>query len=376
MPGSQVKNKEKELYGTDFYVPAFEIYLGKKKLKGELRRDIMNVSYTDNLEAIDSFNFTVSNWDAEKREFKYLDFDDNPFNVGREIEIWMGYGDNLQSMLFGEITSLTPDFPQSGNPTLSVGGLSTLHRLRTKQETHFYKNKTDGYIAKKIAKRLGLKVGNIEDGDKSTFLAQKSRYDIVFLLERARRIGYEVFVEYGKPGEPGRLHFQKSTNTTRINYILTWGKTLINFRPTLSTADQVSEVTVKGWDPRSKKTITGKATRRDLDTKGLGSRKIRKVVESAFNKRIEMVIDRPIRNKREAKQLAKSKLEQIAKELVKGEGSTIGLPDLRMGSLIMLKSLGDTFEGNYYVTGTTHSIGDGGYTTRFSVRREETSEKA
>ncbi len=375
MSNSQAVNKSDELLSMDFYVPAFEIYVGGKKnekgkkLKGEHKRDIINISYTDSLEAIDSFSFSVSSWDAEKRVLKYLNFDDNPFNVGKEVEVFMGYGGELESMLYGEITSLEPNFPQSGSPTLNVRGLNILHRLRKKQETRFYKGKTDGYIAKKIAKRLGLKIGEIVDGDKHPFLAQENRYDIVFLLERARRTGYEVLVEDGK------LSFKSSTDTTRRKYDLKWGKSLIHFRPTLTTVGQVAKVVVKGWDPKRKKTITGEAERKDLKTKGLGAKKIKEVVEKAFNQKVEIVVDRPIHSQKEADKIAKEKLEQIAKELVKGEGSTIGLPRLRAGSLLHIDGLGDTFEGNYYVTGTTHSIGDSGYTTSFKVRREETQEK-
>lgn len=56
----------------------------------------------------------------------------------------------------------------------------------------------------------------------------------------------------------------------------------------------------------------------------------------------------------------------------KGEDTTIGLPGLRAGSNITIDGLGEPFSGGYFVTGTTHSISDSGYTTRFSVRREET----
>lgn len=365
MSSTQAIHKEQELIGMDFYVPAFEIYVGKEKLKEEVRRDIITVSYSDNLEAIDSFSFTVSNWDPVERKYKYLKYDKNPFNVGEETEIWMGYAGNLEKMLYGEITSLEPNFPQSGNPTLNVRGLNILHRLRKKQETRFYKNKTDGSIAKQIAKRLNLEEGKIKAGEKHTFIVQKNRYDIVFLLERARRIGYEVVVEDKK------LNFQPSTDTTRKMYILEWGKSLIHFRPTLTTASQVAEVKVKGWNPQKKKTITGIAKRNDLKTKGLGAKNIKKLVEKAFEQRVEIIVDKPIRSKPEANQMAKNKLEQIAKDMIKGEGSTIGLPDLRAGSLIELRNLG-FFNGQYYVTGTTHSIGDSGYTTTFKVRMEET----
>jgi phage protein D len=57
--------------------------------------------------------------------------------------------------------------------------------------------------------------------------------------------------------------------------------------------------------------------------------------------------------------------------MVKASGSTVGLPDLRAGSVVMIDGAGKRFSGRYFVTATTHAIGDGGYTTQFECRREE-----
>jgi phage protein D len=59
--------------------------------------------------------------------------------------------------------------------------------------------------------------------------------------------------------------------------------------------------------------------------------------------------------------------------MVKATGRTVGLPKLRAGTLIEIKGVGTRLSGTYYVTKTTHTIGDGGYTTQFECRREDTS---
>jgi uncharacterized protein len=41
--------------------------------------------------------------------------------------------------------------------------------------------------------------------------------------------------------------------------------------------------------------------------------------------------------------------------------------------LIDIEGVGARLSGTYYVTKTTHTIGDGGYTTQFECRREDTS---
>ncbi|MBA7490397.1 hypothetical protein ES702_00935 [subsurface metagenome] len=92
---------------------------------------------------------------------------------------------------------------------------------------------------------------------------------------------------------------------------------------------------------------------------------------SRITLRIEVIADKPVCTKKEAKQLAKEALENIVKGMVKASGSTVGLPDLRAGTNIEIKNLGELFNGRYFVTQTTHTISDTGYTTNFSARKEE-----
>lgn len=56
----------------DFYVPRYEIKIAGANLPQNVLRDVLQVTYTDSIKELDSFEFTVNNWDAEKREFKYV----------------------------------------------------------------------------------------------------------------------------------------------------------------------------------------------------------------------------------------------------------------------------------------------------------------
>src|SRR5215471_16243432 len=120
----------------DFYVPAFRILIEGRERLAEMH-DVMSLRYSDSLTNIDSFDMTINNWDAERLTFKYSDGD--TFNPWKDVEVWIGYYRNGQDqrrrMLIGEITTLSPNFPASGAPTLTVRGLNLLHRFRIKQET-------------------------------------------------------------------------------------------------------------------------------------------------------------------------------------------------------------------------------------------------
>ena len=101
--------------GQDFYVPTFEVKVDGRPPGREVVRDILSVSYKDNVAEIDSFEISINNWDAETREFKYSD--QKLFDPGAKIELSMGYQVALRTMLKGEVTSLRPSFPAGGGST-------------------------------------------------------------------------------------------------------------------------------------------------------------------------------------------------------------------------------------------------------------------
>lgn len=359
--------------GQDFYVPYFEVKIEGRHQAHDVVRDILSVTYKDNIQEMDSFDITINNWDAGNRTFKYSDA--RLFDPGKTVELWMGYygKDRLRKMVSGQITSLRPSFPSGGGSTLTISGLNLLYRLRSSQVSDTYENMTDSQIAQKIAQRLGLDFDSEEQGEeKLTYLFQDNQYDIIFLMERARRIGYDLFVEEGnKSGEKATLHFKRSTTVRHQAYRLTYGKSLIEFQPELTTANQVGKVTVRGWNSASKAKIEATVTRQQIETKGVGDRGGQQEVAQSFQDKEEIIATKPVESEAEAKQLARETLEKIAKDMVKGTGSIVGLPDLRAGVVLQIDGLGDRFSGRYFVISTTHAIGDSGYTTQFECRREE-----
>src|SRR5205807_4304002 len=132
--------------------------------------------------------------------------DGDLFDPGKELELWMGYygQESMRLMVRGQITALHPNFPSGGGSSLAVSGLNVLHKLRTKQESQIYEKMTDSEVAQQIASRLGIKIETnpAPDEERYDYLFQDNQYDIIFLMERARRVGYELFVkEDGRSGQ-------------------------------------------------------------------------------------------------------------------------------------------------------------------------------
>jgi phage protein D len=388
--------------GQDFYVPAYRLMIRGQDASVQ-NNDVLSVTYHDSLTEIDSFDMTVMNWDPETRTFKYSDAD--TFDPWQEVELWMGYyrngSDELRRMLIGEITTLSPNFPQSGGPTLTVTALNLFNRFRTKQMTQPFVKTTDTAIAQALVQKITGElnqddsvvpkvqlqidpwdVENNQGEPQMDYLLVNNQYPILFLMERARRIGYELTLEDVSTGAQRVVTFGYGPTSAVKDptYVLEWGKSLISFQPNLQMANQVSQVTVKGWDPSGKTKLEATVTRADLAQKGAGivNPSDFGLSDSKLAQKCDIVVDRPITNQDEVEDLATNTLLQIGQTMVEAKGKTVGLPDLRAGVKVQIMGLGTRFSQapnqppfSYLVTSTTHTISESGYTTDFSARMEK-----
>jgi phage protein D len=392
--------------GRDFYVPAFDIKVKGTDLPKETARDVLEVKYIDSIDKIDTFEMTINNWDAGNLDFKYTGSksgkDDKGrskfFQPGQVIEVWMGYfkpiapasenkdkPEPLRLMLAGTINTISPTFPAGGQPTLKVGGQSVLSKLSKQQQTFAYGPKIKpSDIALKVGQRGNLKIEGFKVEVKIDetargkepeleYMLQDNQFDIVFLLQLGHRFGYDVFLKDETKGKKTKqsLFFGPPSTESNVPYTLEWGRSLIQFQPTLTTTRQVNEVEVRGWDALKKKEIKVKITRAQLEARPLRDKKELKEIEDGFKEKKEIIVDKPFRDAKEAEAYARDRLTRLARDMVTARGTTLGTADLRAGSRIEIKGLGRTFDGNYFIKSTTHTIGAGGYITDFDARLEE-----
>ncbi len=385
-----------------FYVPQFEVRIQGVGLPRDVLRDVREITYHDNVDEIDGFTITVNNWDPALRAYKYVGSETassvqgstaesvrqrlfDPCN--KKVELYMGYPGKLQLMMNGIFTTLSPSFPSSGGPTLTVGALNLLHRFRGDKHTKVFENQTASDIAKKFtltnpATQTSLKVvpdsGNAsrEIDKKIVYLLQDNQTDLDFLLALARRNAYVLLLQeeikntHGRVTQDARLYFGPSNGTglRQATVELGWGKSLMEFQPTLTTANQVKSVTVRGWNRGTKKVIQETASITDSDFKYNGNLKD---LLNVCDPQTEQVVNEPVFTEAEAKQRAHSILENQFRNMVTASVTSVGLPDLRAGRNVIITGAGARFSGNYFITQTSHSIGANGYTTQFNARRED-----
>jgi uncharacterized protein len=371
--GATADNGSGQLPGlwADYYAPEFVVRVDDRVVDPTTKGDVLQIEVTLDEKNPASFSLVISDWDDVKLDFKYSS--KRTFNPGRPVTIDLGYASRLQRVVTGVITSLSPRFPESGSPTLTVTGTDLMRMMANRQpddgERKHYRDSTDAEIAQEIAVRWGMRADVVQSAPRHTLVVQKQE-DAVFLMERAKRIDYEFFI--GLDGVTGEetLSFVprrdgRDARSLRVHQF-TWGTNLISFTPRLSATGQVSEVTVRGWDPRTKKPIVYTARAKDLPSSAAVDRSGPARADPRTRK---IVYDAPVLSVEEARRLATSMLMERANAYTKGSARVIGQPDLRPDDTVNIGGVGCRFEGQYHVTKVVHSLGANGFTTSFEVDR-------
>ena len=336
-----------------FYNPAFDVRISGVALSADVTRQVISLQYDNNLDLADMFTLVLRNADNEL-------LDSALFDLGKSVEIHLGYGDQLEPMMLGEITAIEPSFPEDGPPTLRIRGYDRSYRLRNTQGDRSFQWVPDSLIAAQMAVEAGL----IPVVDPSPVFHRKkitqSSSDMAFLKERARANFFDVFVHWDK------LYFQFPRPQTEA-VVLEWGRNLSSYAPRLSIAGLAGVQVIRGYSEELAHSIVAFAMAPDLSADGLLERAGSQLEQLllTFGRRVARThsIESPV----DALVLAKALLQEILEGLYEGTGSCIGLPALRAGQMIEVRGVGRRFSGTYRLRKVTHTVSDAGYRTTFEV---------
>ena len=338
--------------------PQVEVRIAGARLSETMASALTTVTVSEDVDAPGMFTLELAAWDLARGRLRWMD--DDQFALGCGVEISLGYGNQLQTLITGEITGLEPEFALDSEPMLLVRGHDLRHRLLRGTKTRSFVKMKDSAIASQIAADHNIS-SKVEDSHvELAYVLQHSQTDWVFLKSRAERLGYELAME-GKT-----LHFRSHPLDQPKVLTLTRQDDLLSFSPRLSSLNQVKQVEVRGWMPKEKDIATAKAA-----VGGIKSGP--KATARAFGDSSYTVVTQPIGSKAESDMLAQGQFNQMAFGYITGEGSCLGNAKLQAGKVIEITGVGTKFSGLYYVTGTTHRYAvDRGYRTQFTVGRNTT----
>ena len=264
------------------------------------------------------------------------------------------------SLIQGEITAVEPTFGEGMVAELVVQGYDRSHRLYRETHTASYINTRDSDLAHRFAARAGLDVAIDTTVTVYDHIFQNNQSDLSFLTQRAWRIGFECFVDNKK------LYFRKPKHEVNSGLSLEWGEDLISFRPRVSLAEQVEEVSVRGWNPHRQEAIVGRANKAML----YPNSKMGKTHTEAdsFGRGKKTIVNQPVVSQSEADRLAQARLDEISGAYIEADGEAFRRPRIRAGKRVELQNLGKKYSGTYLVTNATHVFSNAGLRVYFKVR--------
>jgi len=344
-------------------VPAFEMVVNYVPLPLPIAKKIMEVRVTEFLHPPNQFGFRVND-----REMLLINAQGGLFTEGSRVEISMGYVDNIKKMIVGEITALTADFPSSGPATIQADGFNLLHRLTRGTFYRRFEGPTpnsglpDSQIVSQIASEMQLIPSVDPTSPRNEPRVQDHVSNLAFVEDLARANGYFLWVD-------GDALYFKSQRSTPNTIPLEWGKTLLSFSPRLTTAGQVNAVEVRGWDPIQKQSFSARVERSGAGTGGLAPTGQQQISQGSGGISALVITDAPVSSVQEAQSYAEAILSEQQQTVITGSGTSVGHPDIRVGTILELSGIG-RFNGSYMVEQVTHTLGSGGYQTSFQVRQQ------
>ena len=380
------------------YAPEFQVRINGKPAPAAMRIAIVSLTYQTGLEGADRVEITLAN--------ENLHWLDNPLlRLDNELSIAIGYApDPLRQMFVGEIVALSPTFPSSGAPMLTVTAQDRRHRMQKGNKVRWFAVTTkclgnfpipDLAVATKVSEEddllpiidpigafLSIVFGGIEvfvalndpDARQKMIRRQSSESDYDFLRRICAENGWEMVMEHQGSLGGRQLHFKTLADNLHAELALRYGASLVEFTPRVSNVGQVGRFAMSFWESHSNLEFTV-TVGWDWDRNalmleivpGFGVAGLSAAKDA--NKDPVTILNEPL-NALTAPRVLASKLLAKLNNRLTGSGRSIGDPRIQAGTLIRIEGVGQQFGGLYRVTSATHTINGSGYQTSFELRKE------
>lgn len=343
-------------YGN-FFAPAFEIAVDDQTLHlAGVAVSSVTVDTTTEFRA-DNCRFRIENaYNAVSREFQWVG---SLIDVGKSVVVKMGYKDKLVTMFDGIVTGVTLDYPGGSQPTVGVTCMDRSMLMMRSVQSNVWHDKKVSDVVKEIGAKYGFQLQVKDTADTLKSIEQFQKSDFHFLRELAEKEFCEFFL-LGRT-----LYFRDPDAVTSPVLTLMYGKNLTSYTAEVDISKQVSQIVVRGYDPKTHVPVEGKSGQIDLI--GTNGRAGTDIMNTLSKHMIEYVY-RNSTTPSEAKELADSLLKERSMDLVTGQGECIGIPEVRAGRFVKLEGLGPKFNQPMLVAGATHTIDGSGYSTSFTVK--------
>ncbi|MFJ6054779.1 VgrG-related protein [Streptomyces sp. NPDC092307] len=270
----------------------------------------------------------------------------------------------------GEVTAVESEVDDTGTYTV-IRAMDYAHRMHREQRVESYHNQSIDDIVKTLLARSGLIPGVSQAPAKRyPYLGQMHQTDWQFLRQLADASGTEIHVDGRKLSlrKPARARDAPAPGTATVTspYVLKYGANLLGLSTRVTSAGQVSNVEVRGWDPQTKLPVAKKVSTARTDRYDIGITP--GDAATAFGKVPVARAATGSISHRDGDDLAAGIAEDLTSHLVDMEAMAVGTPQLKAGDAVTLTNTGRLFSGRYTSAAVRHLFDrDHGYRTWLQV---------
>lgn len=348
---------------TDVRFSTFTVSVDGSDLDDAGKEKVRSIRVEQTTEGPALFSCTLNNPEEQVDP----NFPDDKFKIGASVEIKLGYDDAPESLFKGEVTRINGIFAESEAPGFEIVGFDWLHRLTRNRVTKHWESVSYADVVSAIASDNGMSGDTDSTSITHDYVSMNGTTYLAFVLELAKRVGYDVWCEDKK------LCFKKSRASESSAVTLTFGTDVKKARFRVQSAGQVTKVRVAAWDDVKKEQVIGEATDSDVTDK-LGTSKVGPKVVDVFGDAEFWVSGYAARTQAEVDEVAKSMMNDKAMEFARVDAEVEGNPAITAGSVVTFDGVSGHFNGDYYVMRAIHmwDAGSGpakGYRTRLLAQR-------
>ncbi len=340
--------------------PDVAIHIGGELLSRSIRSDLLRVDVHEEVGRLGRAQLLLRNWDEEADRIKHSD--EGPFRSGAEVEVQMGYGAELQSVFSGVITGVRGNFLTGRVPTLEVACRCRGSVLAGPRRSRAFEETSDLGACRSIAQGAGLEVQQGEDGPDHPVLVQwrESAWD--YLVRRAHVLGWVLYVR------DRTLVFRPPEFGDPPVATLRWGGNVQELQVGEESFERLEASYRSSWNPASQSPEEGSLEAgREGSPSGNGESLRQTLDEAGWPDRHERLGQPGPIPPAELEARARGRMTRESLAFRSGRGRSLGVPALRIDTLVAIEGVGTRFNGPQYLTAVRHLLDHDRYVTEFQL---------
>lgn len=327
-------------------VSTFKIIIEGRELDPSCQ--VLSIGITKEINRISIANIVIRDGEASDKTFAMSEKSD--FIPGKKITLKVGRDGADDQVFKGIITRHGIRVQENGNSELYLECRDEAVKMTIGRKSHYFEQLKDNEVFDELLKPYSLKSESENTTLKHKELVQHHISDWDFLLLRAEANGMLVQTNDGTV-----KIFRPKTDASPVLEI-EYGTDIYEFEAEMDACSQLQSVEATSWDYKNQQLFTSDASTAALQENGniTGS-----TIANTISPPKYLMHHSGHRIEQELSDWTKGLMTRSRLAKIRGCARVSGNIKLKPGDMVKIKGVGARFNGNAFVTGVRHEVGEG-----------------